>query len=134
MYVTVSNADSKAYYSDNKASHFRVKLGKTLHLEGKWSVALADLHISDNTANFGMLGITSDICNGIWSNGLQSHLLRRFNCRKNVHESFPCLFYLSVEKVFIDTMEFLITTSDGNEASLAGEVKVEFTLHFRQDG
>jgi hypothetical protein len=133
MYLSVTNSDSKDFYADNKASHFRVKLGKTVHLEGNWSVAIAEIHVSDNTANFGLLSINCDVCNGIWINGLQSHLLRRFNCRKNVHESFPILFYLPVEKVFIDTLEFFITTGEGEEASLSADVKVEFTLHFRQN-
>ena len=133
MYVSVSNGDSKAFFGENSASHFRVNLGKTLHLEGNWSVAVVELHISENSANLGLLGISCDICNGIWMNGLQSHVLRRFNCRKNLHESFPWPFYLPVDKVFIDTLEFFITTSDGEEASLSGGVMVEFTLHFREN-
>jgi hypothetical protein len=133
MYVLFSNEDSKAYYAYNTPNHFRVKLGKTVHLEGNWSVGLTEIHVSDNTANFGLLSVTSDICNGIWMDGLQTHLLRRFNCRKNVHESFPRVYYLPVEKNFIDSVEFFITDRDGEEASFATDVKVEFTLHFRED-
>ena len=133
MYVCVSNEDSKIFFGENTASHFRVKLGKTLHLEGNWSVAVAELHLTENTANLGLLAISCDICNGIWMNGLQSHVLRQFNCRKNVHETFPCPFYLPVDKLFIDTLEFFIKTSDGEEASLSADVKVEFTLHFREN-
>jgi hypothetical protein len=133
MYISFSNVDSKAYYAGNSPSHFRVKLAKTVYFEGNWSVALTEIHISDNTANFGLLGITSDICNGIWVDGLQTHLLRRFNCRKNVHESFPQFYYVPVGKKFIDSVEFFIMDREGTEASLAADVKVEFALHFRED-
>jgi hypothetical protein len=39
------------YYKDNKTSHFTVKLPKTLTLDGKWTVALAEAHYQSTFLN-----------------------------------------------------------------------------------
>jgi hypothetical protein len=131
MYLILSNDDSKTYYSQNNASHFRVKLGQPLTLDGEWSVGVCEIHLSAN-ADLGRLGFHSDICNGLFSNGIQTDLLRKINCKTNVHETFPIVYYLHVEKLFIDTLEFYLTKADGSIPSLDANVKLECTLHFRK--
>jgi len=131
MYIVVANSDSKTYYSGNTASHFRVKLSKPLNLEGAWTVAVCEIHLTDNAENMGILGFSADFCNGLISDGGQTTVLRKFNCKRNVHETFPVLYYLPVEKLFIDTMDFYLTTASGKIASLTGDVKLEVTLHFK---
>jgi hypothetical protein len=44
FYLTLSSNSSMEYFSDNKTSNFTVKLPQTLTLDGKWSVALVDIH------------------------------------------------------------------------------------------
>jgi hypothetical protein len=131
MYIIVSNSDSSNYYTDNKANHFRVKLSKPLNLEGDWYVGLADIHLTENAENMGMLGFNADICSGLIADGVQTQLLRRFNCKRNVHVAFNTLYYVPVGKLFIDTMEFYITDADGKLASLSATVKLQVTLHFK---
>jgi hypothetical protein len=133
MYIIVSNSDSKSYYADNEANHFRVKLSKPLNLEGDWYVGVCELHVTDNAENMGILGFNADICNGMIADGSQTYLLRTFNCKRNVHESYPLIHYLPVGKLFIDTMEFYLTDSSGKKASLATEAKLQVTLHFKEN-
>ena len=134
MYVVVSSSDSKAYYKDNKATRFRVKLSKPIDLGGgDWYVGVCDIHMSDNAENKGVLGLNADICNGLISDGMQTHLLRKFNCKRNVHVAFPIIYYLPVGKLFIDTMEFYLTEELGKDVSLDAATKLEVTLHFVQD-
>jgi hypothetical protein len=132
MYIVVSNVESESYYPDNKPNHFRVKLSKPLKLPSESSVGLCEIHISESTGTQGMLGLNLDICNGLIINGIQSHMLRKFNGKKNVHEAFPVVYYMPVEKLFLDTLEIYLTASDGAIASLGADAKVECTLHFRQ--
>lgn len=132
MYIVVSADDSKTYYKDNSANRFRVKLSKPLNLEGSWRVGVCEIHLTDNAENMGVLGLNSDICNGLMADGIQTHLLRKFNCKRNVHETFPIVYYLPVEKLFIDTIEFYLTGASGQAASLAAAVKLEVTLHLEE--
>ena len=134
MYIVVSSSDSKAYYKDNKATRFRVKLSKPIDLEGgDWYVGLCDIHLSDNAENKGLIGLNADICNGLISEGAQTQLLRRFNCKRNVHEAFPVIYYLPVGKLFIDSMELYLTGDAGADVSLDAAAKLEVTLHFVHD-
>jgi hypothetical protein len=131
MYIVVSSSDSKSYYKDNKATRFRVKLSKPINLEGgDWYVGVCDIHLTDNDENKGVVGFNADICNGLMTEGSQTHLLRKFNCKRNVHEAFPIIYYLPVGKLFIDNMEFYLTSDGLEDMSLADEAKLEVTLHF----
>jgi hypothetical protein len=132
MYIVVANSDSPTYFSDNKATRFRVKLSKPLVLDGDWYVGVCEIHVTDNAENIGIVGFNSDISNGLIVNGIQSHLLRRFNCKRNVHETFPIVYYLPVDKLFIDTLKFYLTGPTGELASLGADVKIEVTLHFQK--
>jgi hypothetical protein len=51
FYLTLLSNSSMDYYNDNKTSHFTVKLPKTLTLDGKWSVALAEIHYQSTFLN-----------------------------------------------------------------------------------
>jgi len=133
MYLIVSNTDSSTYYSENKASHFFVKLGKPLDLSGCWKIALCEVTILGNTARRGTVGLTCNICNGLWVEGVQTRLLRKFKCEKNNHLVFPVPYYVDIEKLFIDTLEFHILSPKGKEVALAADVKVELTLHLIHD-
>jgi hypothetical protein len=130
MYLIVSSSDSKGYYTDNKATRFHVKLSTPLNLDGNWYVGICDIHLTDNAENKGVVGLNADICNGLISDGLQTHILRKFNCKRNVHEAFPIIYYLPVGKLFIDTMEFYLTDDVGKDVSLGADAKLEVTLHF----
>ena len=132
MYIVVRNDDSESYYPDNNANHFRVKLSKALKLESESSVGLCEIRISGNSDNHGLLGLNLDICDGLILDGIQSNVLRKFNCKRNVHEAFPVIYYMPVEKLFLDTLEMYITDSTGSIASLGADVKVECTLHFKE--
>ena len=96
-------------------------------------IQVSELHISENlneSRSGDMLGVTCNICNGMWFGVVQTRLLCRFYCKKNFHEAFTVPYYLPVEKLFIDTLEFHIVDENGSLASLADTVKVEVTLHF----
>jgi hypothetical protein len=132
MYIVVSNGDSEAYYPDNKPHHFRVKLSKSLKLPSETGVGLCEIHISENTGTTGMLGLNLTICNGLILDGIQSNVLRKFHVKRNVHEAFPVIYYMPVEKLFSDTLEVYLSGSDGKLASLGADAKVECTLHFKE--
>jgi hypothetical protein len=51
FYLTLTSNSSMEYYTDNKTSHFTVKLPKILTLTGKWAVALAEIHYPNTFYN-----------------------------------------------------------------------------------
>jgi hypothetical protein len=131
MYIVVTNADSESYYADNTPNHFRVKLSKPLKLESEWSVGLCEIHVTENDENRAVLGLNLDICNGFIVDGIQTRVLRKFNCKRNVHVAFPIIYYMPVDKLFLDTLEIYLTGASGAVSSLTSDVKVECTLHFK---
>jgi hypothetical protein len=131
MYIVVSNGDSGSYYGENTPNHFRVKLSKPLRFESEWSVGLCEIHITENSESKGVLGLNLDICTGLIIDGVQTHVLRKFNCKRNVHEAFPIIYYMPVDKLFLDTLDIYLTGASGVVSSLTSAVKVECTLHFK---
>jgi hypothetical protein len=51
FYLTLASNSSMTYYPDNKTSSFTVQLPKTLTLDGKWNVALAEVHYQNTFLN-----------------------------------------------------------------------------------
>lgn len=47
FYLTLPSNASFDVFPDNKASHFKVKLAKPVHLEGNWEMALVEIHYPD---------------------------------------------------------------------------------------
>ena len=133
IYIVVSSTDSLDFYTDNIASHFLVKLAKPLNLVGSWKVALCEINVYDNSATVGIVGLNCNICNGLLTEGVQTQLLRTFKCARNVHQVFHNPYYVSVEKLFIDTLEVYITGSGSRPITLSPRAKVVCTLHLRQD-
>jgi hypothetical protein len=51
FFLTLASNSSMSYYPDNKTSNFTVQLPKTITLEGKWNVALAEVHYQNTFLN-----------------------------------------------------------------------------------
>lgn len=51
FYITLASNSSMDYYKDNKTSNFTVQLPKTLTLDGKWKVALAEIYYQNTFHN-----------------------------------------------------------------------------------
>ena len=133
IYIIVSSTDSVEYYPDNKASRFIVKLAKPLNLSGSWKVALCEISVFENGVSVGIVGLNCNICNGLVTEGVQTQILRKFKCARNINEVFQNAYYMPVEKLFIDTLELYITGSGGKPITLSPKAKLVCTLHLLQD-
>jgi hypothetical protein len=133
IYIIANSTDSLDFYTENTATRFIVKLAKPLNLVGRWKVALCEISVFENGVTAGVVGFNCNICNGLMAEGVETQLLRRFKCGRKVHEVFDNLYYVPVEKLFIDTLELYITGSGGNQITLSPRAKVSCTLHLRQD-
>jgi hypothetical protein len=51
FYLTLASNSSMNYYHENKTSNFSVKLPKTLTLDGKWVVAVTEIHYQNTFLN-----------------------------------------------------------------------------------
>ena len=47
IYIHVSSKDSAAYFPENRADNFRIKLAKRLELKGVWKIAICEINVSD---------------------------------------------------------------------------------------
>ena len=51
FYLTLPSNASFNVFPDNKATHFKVKLAKPVHLQGSWEVALVEVHYPNTWQN-----------------------------------------------------------------------------------
>jgi hypothetical protein len=54
------------------------------------------------------VSIDCNICTGLIVNGIQTRTLRKVWGKKNIYKVYPLVYYVPVEKVYIDTIEFNI--------------------------
>jgi hypothetical protein len=86
-----------------------------------------------NLKDIGNVAINCSICMGLIVNGIQTRTLRKVPADENVYMVFPILYYVPVEKGFIDTIDFTINTSDGELLPFdALRGKVEMTLRLKR--
>ena len=136
FYLHVCSRDSAIYFPENKASDFRVKLAKPLHLKGYWKIGLCEVGLynvtkvntndnegstnEDSTNNDDQhctASINCNVCTGLIVNGVQTRILRKVLVEENIFSVYPIVYYVPLEKDFIDTIEFSINTSDGSQLS-----------------
>jgi hypothetical protein len=154
IYLTVCNNDSAFYFPNNKPAIFRVKLAQPLNLTGCWKVGLCEIQLCNvdiknkvideedddnkrvdivNGKDIPSVSIDCNICTGLIVNGVQTRTLRKIWGRKNIYKVFPIVYYVPVEKGYIDTIEFKIHTVNGallRFDNLYG--RVEMTLRLKR--
>ena len=79
------------------------------------------------------VSINCSACTGLIVNGVQTRTLRKVPADEGVYMVFPILYYVPLEKGFIDTLEFTINTSDGTLLSFDPvKGRVEMTLKLKR--
>lgn len=77
MYIYAESG--KGLYTECEPSDFRIDLGKTIELEGKWEIALLDIDLPtlqrENTTMF--LTLYSNVCTESIENGIERPILYR---------------------------------------------------------
>jgi hypothetical protein len=159
MYLTVCSKDAAIYFPNNKPANFRVKLAKPLNLTGCWKVGLCEIRLSNVNINkvvskkkkktnvggdddvtlvevplkaIPSISIDCNICTGLIVNGIQTRTLRKVWGRKNIYKVFPVVYYVPVEKGYIDTIEFNLYTGVGTVLTFdALYGRVEMTLRLK---
>jgi hypothetical protein len=162
IYLNVCSKDSAVYFPQNKPSNFRVKLAKPLNLVGCWKIGLCEIHLCNidlkNTIvkpkiNNGMgdsgdddddvpvsnikdiptICIDCNICTGLIVNGVQTRTIRKVWGKKNIYKVFPVVYYVPIEKGYMDTIHFNIHTSVGTPVTFDTTYgRVEMTLRLKR--
>jgi hypothetical protein len=154
VYLSVCSKDSATYFPNNKPANFRVKLAQPLQLTGCWKVGLCEIQLCNinikkkgnasndnddthtpviNGKDIPTISINCNICTGLIVNGVQTRTLRKVWGKKNIYKVFPIVYYVPLEKGYVDTIEFNIRDTDGELVSfdtLYG--KVEMTLRLKR--
>ena len=128
IYLHVTNDDSTAYFPNNNASVFHVKLNKPLYLKGAWQLGVCELEIKCDLSSY--LYVVCSACQVLVVDGKQTRVLRALSVNKTYHEIYPVIFYVPVETQFIDTIEFRLIQRNGTPISFKEQESfVHMTLH-----
>ena len=130
FYVYLSSDDSKIYFPDNVPAKFTVKLPETLHLRGKWQLALCDVQYpSIEKKQPEQLLLLTDICQDSIVGETRMPILRRFKYTTEGYTSFGVFYYVTLKNREVDRISVYLRTDSGEEPSfVSGTVKC--TLHF----
>lgn len=133
--VVASSDDAKDLFSDNKPFNFRIKLNRTIQLDGYWVVALTEFSTAerDESHQPSELYIFSDICQDSFIGNNEQPLLRRifFDNVKQNNVIYDNPYYIPVRLGGIQHIHVYIKDNKGQAASfLKGKVTV--TLHFKK--
>lgn len=131
MRLVLSSEDGKTFHSDNMSFDFRVKLNRSIQLDGYWVVALTELSVSDLISHREKqeLFIFSNICQNSIVADTEQPLLRRVvieNNQKNVIYENP--YYIPVKLGDLQHVHVYITESKGEKSSFLKK-KLTVTLH-----
>jgi hypothetical protein len=142
IYIHVSSKDSALYFPLNRPALFRVKLNTTLNLEGTWKMGLCSIYMKNVNLQTNaslvpsILFISCNVCTGLIVNGIQTRILRSIDMRENVSIDYSFVYYVPIEVIFIDTIEFSVTTDLLEEALFDGEDherSVCMIIHIKRD-
>jgi hypothetical protein len=142
IYIHVSSKDSALYFPLNRPALFRVKLNTTLNLEGTWKMGLCSIYLKNVNLQTNasvlpsFLFIACNVCTGLIVNGTQTRILRSIDISENVSRDYSFIYYVPIEVIFIDNIEFSITTDLLDEALFSGEDhegSVCMIIHIKRD-
>ena len=103
MFLHVGWKDSIDLHPGNRPNDFIVDLPKTLHLEGEWQIALADIKVK--TAKKSSFYLLADFCEESLLKGSLYPVLRRVD-QKETHYPFP--YFLQVTKAEVQSLKLTI--------------------------
>jgi hypothetical protein len=87
----------------------------------------------NNVKDIPSICIDCSVCTGLIVNGIQTRTIRKVWGKKNIYKVFPIIYYLPLEKGFIDTIEFNIHTSTGELVNFdIPNGRVEMTLKLKR--
>lgn len=133
--VVASSEDTKKLFSDNKPFDFRIKLNRTVQLDGYWVVALTEFSTAqrDDAGQHSELFIFSDICLDSFIGNDEQPLLRRivFDNGKQNNVIYDNPYYIPVRLGGLQHIHIYIKDNKGQEASFLKE-RVTITLHFKK--
>ena len=106
FYIHLQSGNSRAYFPGNKASRFTTKLPETLHLEGRWKVALCRISYP-KMRNPTKMTVCGDICGETIVGEKRLPLLRIIDAKKKNSLSFNPAYYMPVrvqemDRIFIE--------------------------------
>jgi hypothetical protein len=86
-----------------------------------------------NVKDIPAICIDCNVCTGLIVNGIQTRTIRKVWGKKNIYKVFPIVYYVPIEKGYIDTIQFNIYTSVGTPVSFdATYGRVEMTLRLKR--
>lgn len=133
--VVVSSEDGKDLFSGNQAFNFRVKLNRTIQLEGYWVVALTEFTVTEQDYVEKPLFIFSDICQNSFIGNNEQPLLRRVYLDTKMNGRniiFNNPYYIPVRTGgSMEHIHVYITDEKGEDASFLKHT-VTATLHFKK--
>ena len=130
FYVYLSSDESKTYFPDNQPSKFTVKLPETLHLQGKWQLALCEIQYPPIRKKPEQLLVLTDLCQDSIVGETRLPILRRFKYTKRGYSSFGVFYYATLKSLEVDQISIYLSTDTGEDASFtSGTLKC--TLHFQ---
>ena len=93
-----------------------------------------DTHnVGSNVKDIPSIAIDCSVCTGLIVNGVQTRTIRKVWGKKNIYKVFPIVYYVPLEKGYIDTIEFNIRTSSGEAVSFdTTHGRVEMTLRLKR--
>ena len=131
FYIHLQSGDSRAYFPGNKASRFTTKLPETLHLEGRWKVALCEISYP-KMRNPTKMTVCGDMCGETIVGEKRLPLLRIIDAKKKNSLSFNPVYYMPVRVQEMDRISIEINTADtGEEMEFPTSGVTSCTLHFK---
>ena len=86
-----------------------------------------------NVRDIPAICIDCSVCTGLIVNGVQTRTIRKVWGKKNIYKVFPIVYYVPIEKGYIDTIQFNIYTSVGTPVSFDTTYgSVEMTLRLKR--
>ena len=131
FYIHLQSGDPRAYFPGNKASRFTTKLPETLHLEGRWKVALCGISYP-KMRNPTKMTVCGDMCGETIVGEKRLPLLRIIDAKKKNSLSFNPVYYMPVRVQEMDRISIEINTADtGEEMEFPTNGTTSCTLHFK---
>lgn len=134
MYIYLNSDGCKKFFSGNSVTSFRTILGKTLHLKGKWEVAILDIDLPNFEAGYNtdFITVNTHICQeSVFDDSLRPILLRvyKHELRRALRVTYP--MYVPINTDTLASIGLYLKDSSDNEPSFSrGHLRC--TLHLRQ--
>lgn len=131
--VLVASTDGADFFSDNTPFNFRVKLNRTIQLDGYWVVALTEFTLNQTNSLGKNLYVFFDICQNSFIGTTEKPLLRRVLSERQNQRNiiFDNPYYIPVRAGMMEYIHIYIKDDDGSFASFLRK-PVTVTLHFKK--